>query len=181
MRISRVITKKGDSGTSQLSDGTTLPKADIHFECLGTLDELNAALGLVRSGSPPDTIGDEIQRIQNDLFNLGGELASPKLDHPLLTPQRITELETVTETRNQDLPPLKEFLLPGGTDLQSRIHMARAICRRTERRIAQFLSQEDGSQNWLIYLNRLSDYLFVLSRWVERGQSSENLWNKSTR
>ncbi|MFQ6614327.1 MAG: cob(I)yrinic acid a,c-diamide adenosyltransferase [Fidelibacterota bacterium] len=178
MRINRVTTKKGDSGTSQLSDGTTLPKWDLHFQCLGDLDELNAALGLVLSAEPPGEIPANIRAIQNDLFNIGGEIAAPDRNGTLFNPNRIADLEAALNKMNAELLPLKEFLLPGGTELQSRLHLARAVCRRGERGLSRYLDQERGMQNWLIYLNRLSDYLFVLSRWVDRGRTSESTWDK---
>ncbi len=176
MRISKVTTKKGDKGASQLSDGTELPKSDLIFDCLGDLDELNAIAGWVESASDQKWLTDELHTIQNDLFNIGGELATPNPGPALFNPDRIQDLEALISDRNESLPPLKEFILPGGTELQSRVHLMRAVCRRTERRIARFLAEREGAEAWLIYLNRLSDYLFVLARWINREQSTEKQW-----
>ena len=118
--------------------------------------------------------------IQNDLLNLGGEVSLPKTKGNLLSDQRILEIENFINQLNSELPPLKEFIIPGGDDFSSRIHIARSTCRKVERKIVSLLEIEEGNENWIRYLNRLSDFLFVLVRfYTQKNDIGEIQWNRS--
>lgn len=174
MRISKVITKRGDKGKTSLGDGSLVSKAHPRIKVLGELDELNAVLGVAITACSDEDIKTALTAIQNDLFNLGGEISIPDFDTVLLSNDRIQNLEDSVEKMNSELPPLKEFILPGGDEFTSRLHVARAVCRRTERSVVEFLSGEIDVYRWIQYLNRLSDYLFVLARYY--SHTSEKIW-----
>ena len=180
MRITKVTTKKGDQGETELSDGQRVSKSHPRIQCLGALDELSCQLGLVLSVAP-DNVQGTLRQIQNDLLDLGGELSSPQGEMVLLQAERVTEMETQIRRINQELPPLKEFLLPGGSEVSARLHLARAVCRRAERNVVALLEKETGRTLWVQYLNRLSDLLFVLARYQqqEQGGGSEPQWHRS--
>jgi cob(I)alamin adenosyltransferase len=175
-RLSRITTRTGDDGTTGLGDGTRVAKDALRIEAMGSIDELNCALGVVVSGGLPvagaqDTLID----IQHDLFDLGGELAIPGTQ--LIDESRVLWLEAQSQQFNSALPPLKEFVLPGGGAAASACHVARSICRRVERRCWALSRAEPVSSAALHYLNRLSDLLFVLARVLARAQcGSEPLW-----
>ncbi len=180
MRITKVTTKKGDQGTTELGDGQRVSKAHPRIQCLGVLDELSCQLGLVLSVAPNE-LRETIRQIQNDLLNLGGELSLPQQETVLLGAERVTEMETEIQRINRDLPPLKEFLLPGGSEVAARLQLTRAVCRRAERKVVALLEKETGRRLWVRYLNRLSDLLFVLARDQEqkRESGSEPQWDRS--
>jgi cob(I)alamin adenosyltransferase len=180
MRITKVTTKKGDQGETELSNGKRVSKAHPRIQCLGALDELSCHLGLVFSIAP-EGLQKTIHHIQNDILNLGGELSSPQQEKVLLQEERVTEIEAQIQRLNRDLPPLKEFLLPGGSEVPARLHLARAVCRRAEREVVALLERETGRKLWVQYLNRLSDLLFVLARsqQQEQGGGSEPQWHRS--
>lgn len=179
MRITKVTTKKGDRGATELADGQRVSKTHPRIRCLGALDELSCQLGLVLPVAP-DELRETIRRLQNDLFNLGGELATPQ-QKGLLGEERVNEMEREIQRLNRGLPPLKEFLLPGGSEVAARLHVARAVCRRAEREVVALLEKESGRRLWVQYLNRLSDLLFVLARrqQQEPGGGSEPQWDPS--
>lgn len=177
-RLSRIVTRTGDTGTTGLGDGSRVAKDSARIEAIGTVDELNTAIGLLRATpSLSDTISRCLLRIQHDLFDLGGELAVP--GYAAVTDSHIEALEAEVESFNEMLPPLKEFVLPGGGEAAARCHLARAIARRAERRCWTLSKDETVSSVALIYLNRLSDLLFVLARVLARQENgTEILWDR---
>lgn len=179
-RISKVTTKTGDKGETGLGDGSRVSKSHPLIRLLGEIDELNSYLGRVIASCNKDTIIVELQSIQQDLFNMGGEVSMPKTEINLLTKDRISFLEDRIAKLNEQLPPLEEFILPGGDEFCSRIHVLRAVCRRVERYCVEVMEEGLKIRYWLLYLNRLSDYFFVLSRYysLEDGED-EILWNRN--
>ena len=179
-RISKVTTKTGDKGETGLGDGSRVSKSHPLIRLLGEIDELNSYLGRAIASCNKDTIIVELQSIQQDLFNMGGEVSMPKTEINLLTKDRIYFLEDRIAKLNEQLPPLEEFILPGGDEFCSRIHVLRAVCRRVERYCVEVMEEGLKIRYWLLYLNRLSDYFFVLSRYysLEDGED-EILWNRN--
>ncbi|MEO8308981.1 MAG: cob(I)yrinic acid a,c-diamide adenosyltransferase [Pseudomonadota bacterium] len=177
-RLSKIITRTGDSGTTGLGDGSRVAKDSARIEAIGTVDELNTAIGLLRAAPAlSDAISQCLLRIQHDLFDLGGELAVP--GYTAVADVHITALEAQVESFNELLPPLKEFVLPGGGEAAARCHLARAIARRAERRCWTLAKDETVSSVALVYLNRLSDLLFVLARVLARQDNgTEILWDR---
>ena len=185
MRIDKVYTKAGDSGETSLIGGERVPKHSLRIECYGTVDELNAALGLVRTAAE-DTATCAVliaivNRLQNELFNLGAELATPDDQRrervPAVHARHIAALEHDIDTLNDGLPALKSFVLPGGGWVSSFLHQARTICRRAERSVVKLAETQIVGPHAIGYLNRLSDALFVFGRWaaVQEGKP-EPLW-----
>jgi cob(I)alamin adenosyltransferase len=177
-RLSKIVTRTGDDGSTGLADGSRVSKDALRVEAMGSVDELNCAIGVLASGDLPDTSAAAcLTEIQHDLFDLGGELAIPGaqvIDEP-----RLLWLETQIEHFNAGLPPLKEFVLPGGGTAAAACHVARAVCRRAERRCWTLSREEKIDSASMRYLNRLSDLLFVLARVFARAQSgSELLWQR---
>ena len=179
MRISKVTTKSGDRGKTSLGNGERISKSHLIINLLGDIDELNSQIGSAISSSKSSLISSELQSIQQDLFNLGGEISIFNSGTILINDDKVKFLEERIEDLNQTLKPLKEFIMPGGDEFCSRIHLARAVCRRAERSCVSVLDLVKEKNIWLPYLNRLSDYLFVLARYVssERG-SEEILWKR---
>lgn len=179
-RLSRITTRTGDSGLSGLADGSRLPKTDLRFVAMGDLDELNSQLGILRSIGVPAAIDPLLEDIQQRLFDLGGELALP--GYVLVKDVHLLALEQHAEALNASLPPLKEFVLPGGPLPAAHAHMARAIARRAERSLWAVHAQSPVNDLGLRYLNRLSDLLFVLARTLARaGGEAEALWQRERR
>jgi cob(I)alamin adenosyltransferase len=187
MRIDRVYTRGGDKGETSLIGGERVSKADPRLECYGTVDEVNATLGLVRTALEQSKAGEHlipiIHRVQNELFNLGSELASPEPELraklPRIEQRHIDGLERDIDGVNDDLPMLKSFVLPGGGAASAAFHLARTVCRRCERLVVALAMAEDiGGDLPVQYLNRLSDALFVWGRWcaLEDGHP-EPLWD----
>lgn len=184
--LTKIYTRTGDQGTTALGDGTRLPKFDLRIAAYGTVDETNASIGVARHALGPEhqDIGDMLQRIQNDLFDLGADLCVPDRGEPLpYEPLRITEaqvvwLETEIDRLNAELKPLTSFVLPGGTAAAAALHMSRTICRRAERHMVELAARADEpvSAAALKYVNRLSDLLFVASRTVNGNGSCDILW-----
>ena len=177
MRVSKVITKSGDEGQTGLGDGRRVSKTHIRIQAIGSIDHLNSLLGwaMVDAGRP---VKNDLERVQQDLFDLGGELAMPGIELPLLNAERLNWLEHETEKLNESLPPLKEFILPGGTELSARIHIVRTACRNTERDIVALAETKEDSDLHRVYLNRLSDYLFVLARKIQMDEGTkETQWD----
>ncbi|HEY1726188.1 MAG TPA: cob(I)yrinic acid a,c-diamide adenosyltransferase [Steroidobacteraceae bacterium] len=177
-RLSKIVTRTGDDGSTGLGDGTRVSKDAPRIEAMGSVDELNCALGVVLSGGIPiEGAQDCLIEIQHDLFDLGGELAIP--GSQLVGAARIDWLEGQVEHFNESLPPLKEFVLPGGSAVASACHVARAICRRAERRCCALARTEPVAAATLQYLNRLSDLLFVLARSLARAHGNrEPQWQR---
>jgi len=178
-RLSKIITRTGDDGTTGLGDGSRVPKDSPRIEAIGTVDELNSSIGVVAaSRGLSDEVGRCLLRIQHDLFDLGGELAVP--GHTMVTEAHIARVEADVEVFNTTLPPLKEFILPGGGLAASHCHLARTIARRAERCCWTLSRSEPVSEAVRIYLNRLSDLLFVLARVLARqAQGREVLWDRA--
>lgn len=176
-RLSKIITRTGDDGTTGLGDGSRVPKQSARIEAMGTVDELNCAVGELRAHPLPAELADaaRLLEIQQELFDLGGELAVPGLY--LIDQAKVERLEAAIEQLNEPLPPLREFVLPGGSPAAACCHTARAICRRAERRCWVLSGTESVGPAALRYLNRLSDLLFVLARRLARADGgSEVLW-----
>ena len=174
MRITKVTTKGGDEGQTSLGNGQRVSKNHLRVHAIGTVDKLNSVIGWTRSIAK-NGIKDDLEKIQQDLFNLGGELAVPGSDLKLLQITRLEWLETESEKMNKALPPLKEFILPGGSELSSRLHIARTECRDTERTLVSLGEVETVPDLQRHYLNRLSDYLFILARKVKNDEGSTEI------
>jgi cob(I)alamin adenosyltransferase len=179
-RLSKIYTKTGDDGTTGLGDGSRVAKDSLRVEAYGTVDELNSFIGLLRAELREDhTIQITLSKIQHELFDLGGELCIPNFI--LIKESSIQHLESCIDLLNENLPPLKDFILPAGGKAASICHVARTVCRRAERRVFSLSQQEQISPLALQYLNRLSDYLFVVARILAREHGgSEVLWQRST-
>jgi len=174
-RLSKIYTRTGDNGTTGLGDGTRVAKDHPRVEAFGTVDELNSAIGTVLAYELPESVMECFNKVQHNLFDLGGELCVP--GHTIISEADVTYLETILDEFNKDLPNLKEFILPSGGLATSHCHLARTICRRAERRCWTF--NDSGSVNTyaLAYLNRLSDLLFVVCRVLARFENgTEVLW-----
>ena len=172
-RLSRIYTRTGDKGTTGLGDGSRVEKDDLRVEAYGTVDELNSAVGLVLAASLPDTVRDCLTRTQHELFDLGGELCMP--GHNLIPEEYVDGLERDLDRFNADLPPLKDFILPGGSEAAARCHLARAIARRAERRVITLARNESVNGVSVKYLNRLSDLLFVIARVLARRDGGDEV------
>lgn len=174
-RLSKIYTRTGDDGTTGIGGGERVDKDSARIEAIGDVDETNCQIGVVlahESGEPTAAI---LTRIQHELFDLGGELAMP--EHPAISPDHVARLEHDLDALNADLPPLKEFILPGGSPAAAACHLARATCRRAERRLVTLAGQEPVSELLRHYLNRLSDLLFVTARVLARiDDGQEVLW-----
>lgn len=180
----KIYTKTGDDGKTGLFGGPRVNKDDLRIEAYGAVDELNALLGAVRSESPPPEIDSLLSSIQHDLFALGAELATPepaRLGTNWNCLPQIARLEQAIDEHDALLPPLSQFILPGGTKVAALIHMARTVCRRAERRVVSLAreSVQPISPELVVYLNRLGDLLFVLARRVNAlGGTVEEPWQK---
>ncbi|MDP2804409.1 MAG: cob(I)yrinic acid a,c-diamide adenosyltransferase [Gallionellaceae bacterium] len=176
-RLSKIVTRTGDDGTTGLADGSRIAKDSERIQILGTVDELNSQLGLLLTEFLSADIRETLLKIQNDLFDLGGTLAYPPV---LFTEEKLARLDAAIAQYNANLPPLKEFILPGGTRAAALCHVARTIARRAEREFVLLMHVEVAPQNGLPYLNRLSDLLFVLSRVINHtANQTETYWQKS--
>jgi cob(I)alamin adenosyltransferase len=181
VRIDRVVTRGGDAGETSLGDGSRVRKDALRIEALGAIDEANSALGLLRQVTGSDTaITTLLLAVQNDLFDLGADLAVPDGDgKPRIRvgDEQVLALEAAITTHNAALPPLRSFVLPGGGPVAAAAHMARAIVRRAERRVVSLAAAEPLNPALLCYLNRLSDLLFVLAREDNEKNRTAALWN----
>jgi len=168
-RLSKIYTRTGDDGTTGLGDGSRVPKDSVRVEAYGTVDELNSAVGVLLAvpGLPP-AVGACLTQVQHELFDLGGELCIP--GHRLITGEQVTQLEQALDGFNEALPPLKEFILPGGGPAAAACHLSRTIARRAERRVWALARVEAVRPEVTQYLNRLSDLLFVLARVLARHE-----------
>jgi cob(I)alamin adenosyltransferase len=176
-RLSRIYTRTGDAGTTGLGDGSRTGKDSQRIEAIGEVDEVNSVLGLLLTEDLPSAVRAALTDIQHDLFDLGGELCIP--GHSAVTEQQVARLETLLDGFNAELPPLKEFILPGGSRAASIAHVARTVCRRAERRVVALGHEETVSDGVRKYLNRLSDLLFVMARVLNRaGGGADVLWQQ---
>ena len=182
-RLSKIVTKTGDKGTTGLGDGNRIAKNALRVEAMGTVDETNSFIGLVvaecrKVKGPDDPIAALLQTVQNDLFDLGGELSVPGFQ--LIVEKHVERLEYWIVEYNEQLPPLKNFILPGGNLAAAHCHFARSVCRRAERDVVSMSQKEDVNGALQRYLNRLSDLLFVLARTLaKRDGGEEILWQKT--
>lgn len=195
IRLTRIYTRSGDKGLTGLVGGTRVPKDSLRLEAYGTTDELNSIIGIIRTYAPSysDRLGKDyewfaemLRRVQNELFDAGSELATPPggeyegMHH--MGPPEIEQLEHEIDRMQKDLLPLNSFTLPGGGVLNAFLHQARTVCRRAERVAWALKREEEVSDGLLKYLNRLSDHLFVQSRWVaKRADEPEFLWDRGLR
>ncbi len=186
--LNKIYTKTGDDGTTGLSTGERRPKYDLRVASYGTVDETNATIGLVRlhTGADPELaeLDAMLARIQNDLFDLGADLCTPDTGENLgweplrIVPQQVERLEREIDTLNADLSTLRSFVLPGGSPASAHLHLARTVSRRAERMMVELAAQpgERVSEAALKFINRLSDFLFVASRWANGKGKNEVLW-----
>ena len=192
MRITKVYTKTGDKGKTRLAGGQQVWKDNVRVEAYGDVDELNSTIGVVRAfnaesvGIHPsaDRLEEELRWVQNKLFNVGGLLATAPgqtfKNMPAVTARDVTRLEKLIDRCQKDLTPLKEFILPGGGKISSLLHLARTICRRAERLCVRLGREEPLDPSLVRFLNRLSDTLFVLARWMAKQQGEpEFLWERN--
>lgn len=178
-RLSKIYTRSGDQGTTSLANGQRVSKTDLRIETIGTIDELNSVVGLFLSAASSSKLNlKSIETVQHQLFDLGGELAIADSSYQVINQDDITFLENQLDEWNSQLPPLKEFILPGGTTAACYAHLARSTCRRAERCIIGLQSNEEGiNAHSVAYLNRLSDLFFVLSRIITLSEGEkEILW-----
>jgi cob(I)alamin adenosyltransferase len=177
-RLSKIYTRTGDDGTTGLGDGSRVAKDSVRVEAYGTVDEANSAIGLIlAAGELPVNVRECLTGVQHDLFELGGELCIP--GHSAVKQEFIDRLELDLDGFNEDLPMLKEFILPGGGPAAAACHLARTIVRRAERRVGTLAGIEDIRPEAGKYLNRLSDLLFVIARVLARAESGQEfLWNR---
>jgi len=177
-RLSRIYTRTGDGGETGLGDGCRIAKDHARIEALGCVDELNSHIGLLLTEALPGDIEPCLMQIQNDLFDLGGELSIP--GYVMIDDARVDRLETALDRYNEPLPPLKEFILPGGSRPAALAHVARTVCRRAERSLVRLRRDAPIQDVSLRYLNRLSDLLFVLARCLNRAAGgSDVLWQRT--
>ena len=177
MRISKVYTKTGDGGETALVGGERVSKASIRVDAYGDVDELNSSIGVARSRLKDEEIDKVLAQVQNDLFTLGGDLASKsEIKVPRIEESFIARLEGLSDEFLSQLEPLKEFILPGGSEAGAEIHRARTVARRAERRVVALAGEEEINLQTVVYLNRLSDLLFILARVVNtRSGISEKM------
>lgn len=176
-RLSKIVTRTGDAGTTGLGDGSRTTKDSLRIDAIGEVDELNSTIGLLLCEDLPEAVRAALFDIQHDLFDLGGELCLPGM--AVMKDSQVARLEALVETFNADLPMLKEFILPGGTRPAAVAHLCRTVARRAERAMVRLNSAEPLSDAARRYVNRLSDLLFILGRLLNRaGGRGDVLWQK---
>lgn len=173
-RLSRIYTRTGDTGTTGLADGSRVPKDSTRVTAMGDVDELNSHLGVVLAESLPEAVRECLLDAQHALFDIGGELAIPGAQ--TLDDSYVSGVEQALDALNEELPPLKEFILPGGGRAAAEVQVARAVCRRAERRLLTLSREEAVNEASRRYINRLSDLLFVVSRVLARLEGGEVYW-----
>ena len=176
-RLSSIVTRTGDTGTTGLADGSRLSKSDIRITCLGEVDELNATIGVAISHLGDETSSAVLTAVQHDLFDFGAELSQP--GKSLITDKHIGAIELASEQLNADLPPLREFILPGGSPGVAHLHLARTVCRRVERNLVKLAEQQQSNPLAQKYINRLADLLFIMSRHEARRIDGEEIYWRS--
>jgi cob(I)alamin adenosyltransferase len=181
VRLTRIYTGGGDRGETSLGDGSRVPKLDCRIAAFGAVDELNSQIGLALAAETPAEVRDILARVQNELFDLGADLSVPfgVTDRLRISQEHIERLEQDCDRFNAELSELKSFVLPGGSEVAARLHVARAVCRRAEREALAAAEELDISRLALVYLNRLSDLLFILARTANAG-GEEPLWKPGT-
>ena len=179
VRLTRIYTRGGDQGETSLGDGSRVSKLDCRIGAFGTVDELNSALGLALADDVPEPMREPLVRIQNELFDVGADLSVPwgVTDRLRVEQELIDRLERRCDEFNAELPELRSFVLPGGTEAAARLHVARTICRRAEREVLLASEELELNSLVLVYLNRLSDLLFILARSANAAAGGEEpLW-----
>ena len=178
----KIYTRTGDAGETGLFGGGRVPKYHLRVAAYGDVDELNSVLGMVRAAAPEEFFDELFESIQRDLFAIGGHLATPDpervrkaLQKAELSPGRVSEFERIMDAADEELTPLKAFILPGGTPKAAALHLARTVCRRAERSIVQLAATDDVPELFVIYINRLSDLLFTLARVANRRAGLEDV------
>ena len=176
-RLSAIVTRTGDEGSTGLADGSRRAKDDVRIHCLGEVDELNAIIGVALNAIEGEQVRKVLTIVQHDLFDIGGELSIP--NHMVIDEKKIDFLENSLDKMNNELQPLKEFILPGGSRISSYCHLARTVCRRVERNLFKLAQSDKVNEASLKYVNRLSDMLFVLARFLNKiNQHNDILWKK---
>lgn len=177
VKLNKIYTRTGDSGETSLVNGARVSKHSRRPAAFGEVDEVNSVIGLARLNSTGET-DEMLARIQNDLFDLGADLATPETDKPALriTNAQVTRLEEEIDSMNAELNPLTSFILPGGTEVSAWLHMARTVSRRAERRMTELAIEEPVNEAAMQYINRLSDHLFVLARRMNDNGTADILW-----
>ena len=178
VRLTRIYTRAGDAGETSLGNGARVSKSDPRIEAYGTVDELNSVLGLALAAGVPAEFRPWLERVQNELFDLGADLSVPLEDERerlRITDEQVERLEELCDAVNERLPPLRSFVLPGGTEPAALLHLARTVCRRAERLAVALAETASVNAVAIAYLNRLSDFLFILARAANAG-ASEPLW-----
>jgi cob(I)alamin adenosyltransferase len=179
-RLSKIATRTGDGGETGLGDGSRVTKDAARIAALGEIDELNSAIGVVLAEDVPEGVRKALEAVQHDLFDLGGEVSIP--GHALIGEAHVARLDALLAEHNEGLPPLKEFILPGGSRAAAAAHLARTICRRAERSLVALGRAEAVGKHARQYLNRLSDVLFVLGRALNRAAGrGDALWRRDPR
>jgi cob(I)alamin adenosyltransferase len=177
----KIYTRTGDAGETSLFGGARVRKDDTRIEAYGTIDELNSVLGLARASWPASSLNEQFHAIQSDLFDIGAHLASPgtsRFAGP--EPERVAALEHAIDRMETDLAPLKTFILPGGSVVAAQVHIARTVCRRAERLVVGLRDDSEATTASLIYLNRLSDFLFVAARFANHEQGVADVpWTRT--
>lgn len=185
VRLNKIYTRTGDSGTTVLTSGERVPKYHLRIAAYGTVDETNACIGLARRHGAEEglaELGTMLARIQNDLFDLGADLSTPRREDEKpgealrVSQGQVDRLEREIDALNEDLEPLRTFVLPGGTATGATLHLARTVCRRAERLVAELAAKEEDAALALKYINRLSDFLFVASRHANDRGRGDILW-----
>jgi cob(I)alamin adenosyltransferase len=167
-RLSKIVTRTGDAGTTGLGDGSRIGKDSLRIDVIGEVDELNSFIGVLIAEELPEGIQELLLAVQHDLFDIGGEVCIP-VGYTAIKEEHIERLEASVEEINATLTPLKEFILPGGTRPAALAHLARSVCRRVERRVVRLAASESASDNIRKYFNRLSDLLFILGRALNKA------------
>ncbi|MFQ6615657.1 MAG: cob(I)yrinic acid a,c-diamide adenosyltransferase [Fidelibacterota bacterium] len=179
MRITKVYTRTGDDGTTSLARGERVDKDSPRIRVLGSLDEISSSIGVALAHSAAGDLTEPLRRVQNTLFNLGGELAVKDRKMHLISQDDVDWLERTLDGWNESLPPLKEFVLPGGSPVSAQLHHARSVCRRAERNLVTLNKSEPISEVTLSYVNRLSDFLFVAARYQNmKDGGEERMWER---
>ena len=182
-RITKVYTRTGDAGTTSLGAGQRVAKDSLRVEAFGTVDEANSAIGVAMAAGLDPVLLEALRGIQNDLFHLGSDLCTTEEDKtsrpvPRMEARHVEKLERLIDRLSEDLPPLENFVLPGGSAGAGELHVARAVCRRTERAVVSLARTEAVGDQVVVYLNRLSDALFVMARWENRRRGVPDvLWD----
>jgi cob(I)alamin adenosyltransferase len=182
-RLTKIYTRTGDDGSTGLGSGTRVSKTAPRIEAYGTVDELNAQVGVVRTLRPAAELVEPLASIQNELFHAGADLCIPEADKgampgPRIEPRHVERLERLIDRLNAELPPLANFILPGGTPAAAAMHVARAVCRRAERDVIRLSRVEPIGEQVVVYLNRLSDALFVMARYDNlKANVAEPIWD----